>query len=127
MFGRKKKELPAGARLMHYEGLPGFAQDMPCFMEQTLDALVFRQMEGPAVTLPLSKINSVDVLEERNYMAKYKGHPASTSRTNAVKWYGVFTYDTTKQVVVWFLSPKDGKVLWDLQKQRGAAGGDITL
>lgn len=32
MFGRKKKDLPAGARMMHYEGLRGFSQDGPCFM-----------------------------------------------------------------------------------------------
>ena len=35
MFGKKKAPLPEGIRLMHYEGLPGFAQDAPCFMEQT--------------------------------------------------------------------------------------------
>ena len=34
MFGKKKAPLPEGIRLMHYEGLPGFAQDAPCFMEQ---------------------------------------------------------------------------------------------
>lgn len=34
MFGRKKKDLPAGARMMHYEGLRGFSQDGPCFMER---------------------------------------------------------------------------------------------
>lgn len=30
MFGKKKAPLPEGIRLMHYEGLPGFAQDAPC-------------------------------------------------------------------------------------------------
>ena len=39
MFGKKKAPLPEGIRLMHYEGLPGFAQDAPCFMEQTAEAL----------------------------------------------------------------------------------------
>lgn len=47
MFGKKKAPLPEGIRLMHYEGLPGFAQDAPCFMEQTAEALVFRRVEGP--------------------------------------------------------------------------------
>lgn len=41
MFGKKKEQLPAGTRLMHYEGLPGFMQDSPCFMEQTAEALLF--------------------------------------------------------------------------------------
>ena len=55
MFGKKKAPLPEGIRLMHYEGLPSFAQDAPCFMEQTAEALVFRRVEGPSVTLPLAK------------------------------------------------------------------------
>lgn len=60
MFGKKKVPLPEGIRLMHYEGLPGFAQDAPCFMEQTAEALVFRRVEGPSVTLPLAKVDSID-------------------------------------------------------------------
>lgn len=47
MFGRKKKDLPAGARMMHYEGLRGFSQDGPCFMERTEAGLVFRADKRP--------------------------------------------------------------------------------
>lgn len=35
MFRKKKKEHPAVICLMHYEGLEGFAQDSPCFIEST--------------------------------------------------------------------------------------------
>lgn len=90
MFGKKKAPLPEGIRLMHYEGLPGFAQDAPCFMEQTAEALVFRRVEGPSVTLPLAKVDSLDIMDERNFAAKYRGTSPNTSRTNAVKWYAVF-------------------------------------
>ena len=93
MFGKKKAPLPEGIRLMHYEGLPGFAQDAPCFMEQTAEALVFRRVEGPSVTLPLAKVDSLDIMDERNFAAKYRGTSPNTSRTNAVKWYAVFTYE----------------------------------
>lgn len=63
MFGKKKALLPEGIRLMHYVGLPGFAQDAPCFMEQTAEALVFRRVEGSSVTLPLAKVDSLDIIE----------------------------------------------------------------
>ena len=107
MFGKKKAPLPEGIRLMHYEGLPGFAQDAPCFMEQTAEALVFRRVEGPSVTLPLAKVDSLDIMDERNFAAKYRGTSPNTSRTNAVKWYAVFTYGN-KHVAVWFFG-RQGK------------------
>lgn len=126
MFGKKKAPLPEGIRLMHYEGLPGFAQDAPCFMEQTAEALVFRRVEGPSVTLPLAKVDSLDIMDERNFAAKYRGTSPNTSRTNAVKWYAVFTYGD-KHVAVWFLGGKESKELYALKKQIDSTGQDITL
>lgn len=127
MFGKKKKELPVGTRLMHYEGLPGFPADGPCFMEQTAEALIFRQVEGPAATLPLEKVTGLEIMEERHYAAKYRGTGLNTSKTNAVKWYAVFTYDTGKRLAFWFLEPKQMKVLQTLQKQVATATQDYTL
>lgn len=126
MFGKKKAPLQEGIRLMHYEGLPGFAQDAPCFMEQTAEALVFRRVEGPSVTLPLAKVDSLDIMDERNFAAKYRGTSPNTSRTNAVKWYAVFTYGD-KHVAVWFLGGKESKELYALKKQIDSTGQDITL
>lgn len=127
MFGRKKKELPAGTRLMHYEGLPGFNQDMPCFMEQTAEALIFRQVDGPTGTLPLEKLRGVEVLEERHFAAKYRGNDRITSKTNAVKWYAVLTYSEDKRLVFWTLGGKELQVLRDLQKQTRNSVQDFTL
>ena len=127
MFGRKKKELPAGTRLMHYEGLPGFSQDMPCFMEQTAEALIFRQVDGPTGTLPLEKLQGVEVLEERHFAAKYRGNDRITSKTNAVKWYAVLTYSEDKRLVFWTLGGKELQVLRDLQKQARNSVQDFTL
>ena len=79
MFGRKKKDLPAGARMMHYEGLRGFSQDGPCFMERTEAGLVFRQTNGPAATLPLEKVTGLEMMPERNFMARYHGTAATTA------------------------------------------------
>ena len=127
MFGRKKKELPAGTRLMHYEGLPGFNQDTPCFMEQTAEALIFRQVEGPTGTLPLEKLTGVEVLEERHFAAKYRGNDRITSKTNAVKWYAVLTYSEDKRLVFWTLGGKELKAFYDLQKQARNSVQDFTL
>lgn len=71
LFGKKKKDLPAGVRMMHYEGLRGFSQDGPCFMEQTEAGLVFQQVNGPAATLPLEKVTGLEMMPERNFMARY--------------------------------------------------------
>ena len=79
MFGRKKKDLPTGARMMHYEGLRGFSQDGPCFMERTEVGLVFRQTNGPAATLPLEKVTGLEMMPERNFMARYHGTAATTA------------------------------------------------
>ena len=94
MFGRKKKDLPAGARMMHYEGLRGFSQDGPCFMERTEAGLVFRQTNGPAATLPLEKVTGLEMMPERNFMARYHGTAATTAYGKAVKWFAVFHYTT---------------------------------
>lgn len=103
MFGKKKKELPAGARMMHYEGLRGFNQDSPCFMERTEAGLVFRQMNGPAATTAYGK---------------------------AVKWFAVFHYTTQegeRMLALWYTEPKTGSVLRELAAQIGAATQDYTL
>lgn len=127
MFGRKKKELPPGVSVMHYDGLPGISQDSPCFMEQTTDALVFRKMEGATITLPLEKISTVDIMDERNFGVRYRGTGELTSKTNAVKWYAVINYDAGKRIILWFLGGKESKALWGLKKQIESQAQDITL
>ena len=127
MFGKKKKELPAGTRLMHYDGLPGFPTDVACFMEQTADALIFRQVDGPTATLPLEKVTELEIMEERNFAAKYRGTGTNTSKSNAVKWYAVFSYDGNKRLMFWFLGVKEIKVFYDLQKNLTRAVQNYTL
>lgn len=101
MFGRKKKDLPVGARMMHYEGLRGFSQDGPCFMERTEAGLVFRQANGPAATLPLEKVTGLEMMPERNFMARYHGTAATTAYGKAVKWFAVFHYTTQEGGGCW--------------------------
>ena len=103
MFGRKKKDLPVEARMMHYEGLPGFPQDGPCFMEQTEAGLVFRQTNGPAAT---------------------------TAHGKAVKWFAVFHYaaqDGERMLAFWWVDIKTGAVIQKLAVQIRAKAQDYTL
>lgn len=123
----KKKSLPAGLRFMHYVGLPGVAQNAACFMERKADALIFRTVEGAEITLPLAKVNGLDLMDERNYAARYRGTGPNTSCTNAVKWYAVFTYDGDKRLVLWYLGGKESTALYELKKHLPATGQSITL
>ena len=116
--------------MMHYEGLRGFAQDGPCFMERTDAGLVFQQVNGPAATLPLEKVSGLEVLPERNFMARYHGTAATTAHCNAVKWFAVFHYtaqDGERMLAFWYLEPKTGDALRELSSQIGAATRDYTL
>lgn len=130
MFGRKKKELPVEARMMHYEGLPGFLQDGPCFMEQTEAGLVFRQANGPAATLPLEKVTGLEMMPERNFMARYHGTAATTAHGKAVKWFAVFHYaaqDGERMLAFWWVDTKTGAVIQKLAVQIRAKAQDYTL
>ena len=130
MFGRKKKDLPAGARMMHYEGLRGFSQDGPCFMERTEAGLVFRQTNGPAATLPLEKVTGLEMMPERNFMARYHGTAATTAHGKAVKWFAVFHYsaqDVERMLAFWWVDTKTGAVIQKLAVQIRAKAQDYTL
>lgn len=130
MFGKKKKDLPAGVRMMHYEGLRGFSQDGPCFMEQTEAGLVFQQVNGPAATLPLEKVTGLEMMPERNFMARYHGTAATTAHGKAVKWFAVFHYsaqDGERMLAFWWVDTKTGAVIQKLAVQIRAKAQDYTL
>ena len=82
---------------------------------------------GCTGTLPLEKLQGVEVLEERHFAAKYRGNDRITSKTNAVKWYAVLTYSEDKRLVFWTLGGKELQVLRDLQKQARNSVQDFTL
>lgn len=120
LFGKKKKDLPTGVRLMHYEGLRGFQQDGPCFMEQTEAGLVFQQVNGPSATLPLEKVTGLGLIPERNFMARYHGTATTTAYGKAVKWFAVFHYtaqDGERMLAFWYIGAKESKVLRELASQ----------
>ena len=130
MFGKKKKDLPAGARMMHYEGLRGFSQDGPCFMERTEAGLVVRQTNGPAATPPLEKGTGLEMMPERNFMARDNGTAATPAHGQAAKRVaGVHTThpEGGQVLALWYTEPKTGSILRELAAQIGAATQDYTL
>lgn len=121
------KKKPKGLSVMHYEGIPGFNQDAPCFINIGDDAVVFNATAGASVTLPITKIEYIDIMPEANYMLKY--HNANTSSAKVgVKWYAVITYATeseSKHIVVWYMEVKTGNALYDLQSRCNRSGGVV--
>ena len=92
-----------------------------------LEAALRQGHKSVALTISrMAKVDSLDIMDERNFAAKYRGTSPNTSRTNAVKWYAVFTYGD-KHVAVWFLGGKESKELYALKKQIDSTGQNITL
>lgn len=122
------KKKPKGLSVMHYEGIPGFKQDAPCFIDIGDDAIVFNTAAGASVTLPITKIEHIDIMPEANYMLKY--HNANTSSAKVgVKWYAVITYATegeSKRIVAWYVEVKTGNALYALQS-RCTHSGSVVL
>ena len=99
-------------------------------MERTEAGLVFRQTNGPAATLPLEKVTGLEMMPERNFMARYHGTAATTAYGKAVKWFAVFHYTTQegeRMLALWYTEPKTGNALRELAAQIGAATQDYTL
>ena len=129
MFGKKKKSAPGEVNLMHYEGLPGFGQDAPCVMEITDAGIVFRS-NGPAATLPLEKVTGLEMMPERNFMARYHGTAAATAHGKAVKWFAVFHYTShegERMLAFWYVGLKAGAVIQQLAMQIRTNAQDYTL
>ncbi len=121
------KKKPKGLSVIHYAGLPGFQQDMPCFMDIGEEAVVFSTTAGASVTLPLSKIECVDIMPEANYMLKYHNANTATAKVG-VKWYAAITYAAeggSKHIAVWYMEVKTGKALYALQSRCTRSGGVV--
>ncbi len=124
LFKKKQKSF----RVIHYAGLPGFQQDMPCFMDIGDEAVVFSATAGASITLPLSKIECVDIMPEANYMLKYHNANTSTAKMG-VKWYAAITYAAeggSKHIAIWYMEVKTHKALYALQS-RCARSEDVVL
>lgn len=122
MFGKSKANL----NIMHYNGLPGWGQDKPAFLNITEKALTFSTKSGERIELLRDKITEVDVLPEHNYMLKYQNSNTTTSHLGT-KWYGVIAYlsdGKPGKIAFWYTSPKVSKALYNVTPKNG---GDVSL
>lgn len=91
LFGKKKEKVPDGIRMMFYDGeLPGFMCNFPCQLLLTDEVLRITKINPYVeVNLERSRITSIDFYEERQYMQKFKGNAAFTSKSGETSYYVV--------------------------------------
>lgn len=124
MFGKKEK----GTSVMHFEGLPGFQQNMPCFINMDESNLLFTTKAGGSVTLPLAKIEHIDIMPELDYMQRYHNTGTTTAKVG-VKWFAAICYTGgagPARIGVWYVDLKASKLLYAIQERCTGSGG-ITL
>ena len=111
MFGKNKDQVT----MMHYEGLNGFQQDMPCSLVLTDNALTFTKIKPDlTATLQLSQIKSLEFLPEVNFLTQYHNTGIPTAKMGQ-KFYWVIKYTTSSgesnHVALWDVGNKSGKLM----------------
>lgn len=107
LFGKKKK-IPGGIRVMFYDGdLRGFQCNFPCQLMLMDDVLRITKINPDVeVKLEKSRISSIDIFSELQYMEKYKGTSCETTKAKGIKKeYYVINYTDkngeSKQLAFW--------------------------
>lgn len=86
---RKKVDIPDGIRIQFYDGeLPGFMCNFPCQLLLMDNKLRITKVNPYVeVFLDRTKIRSLDILRETEYMAKYKGNATTTALMGSKDYY----------------------------------------
>lgn len=115
LFGKKKLKPMI---LNFYEGeLQGFQCNFPCEVLLTDNVLwIVRRNPYIEVKLDRKRITSIDILPEREYMAKFKGVPIEIPKSQYIhKDFYVIYYMSkdgeNKQLVLWGTSVESLKVM----------------
>ena len=115
LFGKKKLKPMI---LNFYEGeLQGFQCNFPCEVLLTDNVLwIVRRNPYIEVKLDRKRITSIDILPEREYMAKFKGVPIEIPKSQYIhKYFYVIYYKSkdgeNKQLVLWGTSGESLKVM----------------
>ncbi len=115
LFGKKKLKPMI---LNFYEGeLQGFQCNFPCEV-LLADSVLWIVRRNPYIEVKLDRkrIASIDILPEREYMAKFKGVPVESPKGQSIhKDFYVFHYmgkdGENKQLVLWGTSGDSLKVM----------------
>lgn len=117
-MGLFRKKIPDGIRVVFYEGeLKGFQCNFPCQILLMDDALRITKINPDVeVKLDRTRISTIDIFGESEYVSKFKGTSTETSKTKGIhKSYYVINYvnkaGEDKQIVFWGTSAETIKVM----------------
>lgn len=109
------------ATIMHYEGLQGFQQDMPCTFTLDDSTVTFSKVKPDlSATLQLSQIQNIDFLPEQNFLTQYHNSGIPTARMGQ-KFYWVIKFTSTsgesKHLAFWDVGSKAKNLMDDLKSK----------
>lgn len=104
MFKRTKTNI---FKVMHFEGINEFMQNVPCEVEIKEDIFEIRNNMSKAIaTISKNKIQKLDYLLEKDFMQKY--HNCNSENNKIPKYYFVITYknrdNESKYIAFWTTS-----------------------
>lgn len=101
--------------MMHYEGLKGFEQDMPCSLTLDDSTLTFSKVKPDLqATLQLSQIQAIEFLPEVNFLTQYHNTGIPTAKMGQ-KLYWVIKFINSSgeasHIAVWDVGGKAHKFM----------------
>lgn len=112
LFSKKKSNQ---ITMMHYEGLKGFEQDMPCLLTLTDSTLTFSKVKPDlSANLQLSQIQAIEFLPEVNFLSQYHNTGLPTAKAGQkLYWVIKFTNSSgeASHIAVWDVGGKAHKFM----------------
>jgi len=112
LFSKKKSNQ---ITMMHYEGLKGFEQDMPCSLTLTDSTLTFSKVKPDlSANLQLSQIQAIEFLPEVNFLSQYHNTGLPTAKAGQkLYWVIKFTNSSgeASHIAVWDVGGKAHKFM----------------
>lgn len=107
--------------MMHYEGLKGFEQDMPCSVILGDSTLTFTKTKPElSATLQLSQIQAIEFLPEVNFLTQYHNSGLPTAKMGQ-KLYWVIKFinnsGEASHIAVWDVGGKAKKLMDSIKAQ----------
>ena len=117
--------------LMHYEGLKGFVQDMPCSLTLDDSTLTFSKVKPDlSATLQLSQIQAIEFLPEVNFLTQYHNSGIPTAKMGQ-KFYWVIKFTNisgeASHIAVWNVGGLKDRKFMDSIKSKLTPVSNYTL
>ena len=129
MFVIKKKL--KSYNVMHYEGIPGMATNMPCTFDIKDDIFTIHLTQGTDVFLPIDKIIKFESMSENSFLQKYHNSNGHNLKNTQGVAYLVITYiskeNEEKIIVLWANTMKEVLFFADLQYKYKTLNKNIEL